>query len=415
MSKQRKWRDTIFENLVLLQRGIDLPQSQRRVGDIPILGSSGVTGYHNESKVAGPGITVGRSGASIGVVTYSDIDFWPLNTALYVKDFRGNHPRFAYYFLKQFDFKRYNSGSAQPSLNRNFVHPTKIRIPPLKTQQAIAHILGTIDEKIDLNRRMNETLEAMAQAIFKSWFVDFDPVKAKARGEQPVGMDAETAALFPDSFEPSGLGEIPRGWRVSEVGKEVIVKGGATPSTKNPLFWDGGSFCWATPKDLSALESPVLLDTARKITEEGVNRISSKLLPKGTLLMSSRAPVGYLAIAEIDTAVNQGFIAMECSKSLNCMYMLFWCKENMETIKSNANGSTFQEISKKNFKPISIIVPEELVLNKFESAISPLYRKIVSNLKERQTLTSLRDTLLPNLISGELSVAEVERKLEAEL
>ena len=166
-------------DFVTLQRGHDLPDAIRRPGNRPVLGSFGITGWHDEARAAGPGVTVGRSGASLGVVSYSPVDCWPLNTTLYVIDFHGNDPRFAYYFLKQFNFRTYNSGSAQPSLNRNFIHPIPVDVPPLQEQRAIAHILGTLDDKIELNRRMNETFEEMARALFKSWFVDFDPVHAK--------------------------------------------------------------------------------------------------------------------------------------------------------------------------------------------------------------------------------------------
>ena len=174
------WKRMSLGDFVTLQRGHDLPDAVRRPGNKPILGSFGVTGWHDEAKATGPGVTVGRSGASFGVVSYSPVDYWPLNTTLYVIDFHGNDQRFAYYFLKQFDFRTYNSGSAQPSLNRNFIHPIPVDVPPLPEQRAIAHILGTLDDKIECNHRMNATLEAMARALFKSWFIDFDPVHAKA-------------------------------------------------------------------------------------------------------------------------------------------------------------------------------------------------------------------------------------------
>lgn len=217
------WRIQKLGDFVSLQRGYDLPESERRSGSIPVIGSFGVTGCHDVSMATGPGVTVGRSGASFGVVTYVSADYWPHNAALYVTDFHGNDPRFAYYFLKTLDFKAYNSGSAQPSLNRNYIYPIPIEVPHLSEQRAIAYILGTLDDKIELNRKMNETLEAIARALFKSWFVDFDPVRAKAEGRQPAGMEAETAALFPDSFEDSVLGEVPKGWRVVPLPEAIEV------------------------------------------------------------------------------------------------------------------------------------------------------------------------------------------------
>ncbi|MDP1607229.1 MAG: restriction endonuclease subunit S [Rhodocyclaceae bacterium] len=219
------WTTMPLGEFVTLQRGHDLPDERRRPGHVPILGSFGITGWHDEAKASGQGVTVGRSGASFGVVSYSAVAYWPLNTALYVIDFHGNNERFAYYLLKKFDFSGYNSGSAQPSLNRNYIHPVPVDVPPLPEQRAIAHILGTLDDKIELNRRMNETLEAMARALFKSWFVDFDPVRAKRDGRDP-GLPKPLADLFPDSFEDSELGEIPKGWGVQRFADTVDIVGG---------------------------------------------------------------------------------------------------------------------------------------------------------------------------------------------
>lgn len=412
-----EWSRMPLGEFVTLQRGHDLPDERRRPGTVPVLGSFGITGWHDTAKARGPGVTVGRSGASFGVVSYSNTDYWPLNTALYVIDFHNNDERFAYYLLKQFAFGGYNSGSAQPSLNRNFIHPVPIDVPSVDEQRAIAHILGTLDDKIELNRRTNETLEAMARALFKAWFVDFEPVRAKLegrwqRGQSLPGLPAHLYDLFPDRLVESELGEIPEGWRVSTIGGEVSVCGGATPSTKEPEFWEGGSHCWATPKDLSALQFPVLMDTDRKITDAGLAKIGSGLLPGGTVLLSSRAPIGYLAIAEVPTAINQGFIAMRCDGVLPNVFVLQWCRENMDAIVGNANGSTFQEISKSNFRPIPIVVPPEPVLAGFRRSADVLHLKLVENERESRSLAQLRDTLLPKLISGELRVPDAEAFLK---
>ena len=206
-----EWPETVFGNFVALQRGHDLPDQERRTGSVPILGSFGVTGFHDTVKAKGPGVTIGRSGASFGVAAYTDKDYWPLNTALYVTDFKGNDPKFAFYFLNLFDFSGYNSGSAQPSLNRNNLYGIPIRIPPPSIQKKISVFVFILDDRITLLRETNTTLEAIAQALFKSWFVDFDPVHAKQQGIVQEGMDDATAALFPNSFEESELGLVPRG------------------------------------------------------------------------------------------------------------------------------------------------------------------------------------------------------------
>lgn len=172
------------------------------------MGSAGQNGSHNVAKAKGPGVVVGRSGASMGRVHYSESDYWPHNTCLYVTDFQGNNPRFAYYVLGSLDLAGYNSGSAQPSLNRNYIYGMPLKIPSRVQQDSIVEVLSALDDRIALLRETNATLEAIAQALFKSWFVDFDPVHARARGEQPADLSPEVAALFPDSFEESELGTI---------------------------------------------------------------------------------------------------------------------------------------------------------------------------------------------------------------
>ena len=147
-----EWRQETFGDFLALQRGHDLPEQDRVPGNIPILGSFGITGWHNSAKAKAPGMTIGRSGGSFGVATYTECDYFPLNTTLYVTDFKGNHPKFAYYFAKNFDFTPFNSGSAQPSLNRNFLYPVEVNIPPIKSDND-RHILRTLDEKIELNRK----------------------------------------------------------------------------------------------------------------------------------------------------------------------------------------------------------------------------------------------------------------------
>ncbi len=297
-------------------------------------------------------------------------------------------------------------GATMPSLNTSLLSEIKIPYPPeIADQRAIAHILGTLDDKIELNRRQNATLEAMAQALFKAWFVDFEPVRAKMdgrwkRGQSLPGLPAHLYDLFPDHLVESELGEIPQGWRISTIGEEVTVCGGSTPSTKQPEYWESGQHHWATPKDLSALKFPVLLETDRKISDAGLAKISSGLLPVGTVLLSSRAPIGYLAITEIPTAINQGFIAIQCDGALPNVFVLPWCRENMNAIIGNANGSTFQEISKSNFKPLHVIVPSDPVLTHFTRSANVFYRQMADNEREARSLARLRDTLLPKLIKN---------------
>ncbi|OAZ59201.1 Type I site-specific deoxyribonuclease [Acetobacter pasteurianus] len=279
--------------------------------------------------------------------------------------------------------------------------------PSPEDQHRIALILDFLDDKIDLNRRTNETLEALARALFRDWFVDFGPTRAKMAGEAPY-LAPELWELFPDRLDDEGK---PEGWHISSIGDEADIVGGSTPSTSNPIFWNGNHF-WATPKDLSGLNSPVLSDTSRQITDEGLTQISSGLLPSGSVLLSSRAPVGYTAITTIPLAINQGFIGVKCAKSLSAPYVLLWMKESMELILQNANGSTFQEISKKNFRPLPIIKASHDLLKAFDIQSQGIFDKIIVNEAESRNLAQLRDLLLPKLMSGEISIRDAEKMVE---
>jgi type I restriction enzyme S subunit len=271
--------------------------------------------------------------------------------------------------------------------------------PTISEQEAIASVLGALDDKIELNRRMNETLEATARAIFKDCFIDFGPTRAEMEGRAPY-LAPDIWSLFPNRLDADGK---PEGWISSTIGQEAEVVGGSTPSTKDAAFW-GGDISWATPKDLSSLSTPVLLSTERQITAAGLSQIGSGLLPVGTVLLSSRAPIGYMAIAEVPVAVNQGFIAMICKKRLSNVFVWLWTQANMKTVHQNANGSTFQEISKANFRPIEVTVPPPELLRVFDDTIKLLFDRIVSNEKEIRTLSTTRDFLLPKLMSGEVRV-----------
>ncbi|KAA1165499.1 restriction endonuclease subunit S [Pseudoalteromonas fuliginea] len=428
------WIETTVGEYCPFVYGKGLPKTQRTEGDIPVFGSNGCVDYHNKSHVNGPGIIIGRKG-SVGAVHLSVEPFWPIDTSFYVEKESIDELKFTYYLLKSLGLEGMNSDSAVPGLNRENAHALPIRIPEkTEDREKLGKWISVYDSKIKLNRQTNQTLEQIAQAMFKSWFVDFDPVRAKiaanAAGEnvQRAAMAAisgknqaaldqleqqhpeqyqqlqSTADLFPDNLIDSELGEIPEGWEWSEIGNEVDVVGGGTPSTKNTDFWDGGDIFWTTPKDMSNLTDKILLETDRKITSAGLKKISSGLLPINTVLMSSRAPVGYLAITKVPLAINQGYIAMKCEVTLTPEYVVQWAESVMDEVKQRASGTTFAEISKKNFKIISVIVPEDKVLAEFTSVVSSLYEKVTETLIETKSLTAIRDTLLPRLLSGELSI-----------
>jgi type I restriction enzyme S subunit len=306
----------------------------------------------------------------------------------------------------------FNAGGSRRAITKGHIESFQLPLPSLAEQGAIARILDALDDKIELNRRMNETLEAMARAVFKSWFVDFDLVRSKAHN-RGLKISKPFTMEFPQNFEESSIGDIPTAWRVRPISDLAEIVGGTTPDTKQSAYWIGGRHYWATPKDLSNLSVPVLLETERKITESGLNQIGSGLLPTGTVLLSSRAPIGYLAVTEIPVAINQGFIAMKPKKGVSNLFLLFWAEWAHDEIVSRANGSTFLEISKSSFRPIPVIDPGEQIFANFDKLVRPIYSKLVANECQSRTLASIRDTLLPKLISGELRVKDAERLVEA--
>ncbi len=372
-STEDEWKLCRWGDLATLEYGKGLSGYENGVGQYPVYGTNGKIGMHTEPLWKGAGVIIGRKGAYRGV-HYSDRPFYVIDTAFYLKPKVEFDFRWAYYQLLTQDINGMDSGSAIPSTSRQDFYALPVRLPPLPEQRAIAAILGVLDDKIELNRRTNRTLEAMARALFKKWFVD----------------------------------EAEEGWEVKPISELATIVGGTTPGTKEPAFWEDGVYHWATPKDLSALASPVLLDTERKITEAGLAQIGSGLLPAGTVLLSSRAPIGYLAIAEIPIAINQGFIAMLPTGRVSNLFLLLWAEYAHAEIMSRANGSTFLEISKSNFRPIPVIVPDEATSRKFDDIAEPLYRRIVGNEKHSRTLAAVRDALLPKLMSGEVRVKGAE-------
>ena len=404
-----QWREVAVGDFAPFAYGKSLPARKRNPsGSVPVVGSNGVVGYHDSALTDGPTIVIGRKG-TVGVVHYFPTPCWPIDTTFFVTDDDAALMRFKYYALSVLGLDQMNTDSAVPGLNRNAAHARELRVPDESEQRAIARILGTLDDKIELNRRMNETLEGMARALFQSWFVDFEPVRAKMdgrwrRGESLPGLPAEHYDLFPDRLVDSELGEIPEGWDVKPLGEVVEVVGGTTPSTKVSEYWDEGIHCWATPKDLSSLCSPVLLDTERKITDAGLGKIGSGLLPPGTVLLSSRAPIGYLAISEEPVAINQGFIGILLREGMSNLFALYWCEVFHAEIVNHANGSTFLEISKSNFRRIPLVVPAEEVMTSFDRLARTLHEHIVSNERESRALAIQRDALLPKLVSGEVGM-----------
>ncbi|HBE5529706.1 TPA: restriction endonuclease subunit S [Escherichia coli] len=322
-----------------------------------------------------------------------------------------------------------SKGTKMPRGDKTAILDYEFNLAPDKYCQHIAKTNTLIFSKLKSNEVINKSLEQMSQTLFKSWFVDFDPVidnaldagnpipeaqQTRAKLRQKVRNSAdfkplpvEIRSLFPSEFEETELGWVPKGWNISLAGEEFIVKGGSTPSTANEDFWINGTIHWTSPKDLTGNQSKVLLDTAKKITPLGLTKISSGLLPVNTVLMSSRAPIGYLAISKVPMAINQGYIAIPSAKHLSPEYTIYWLDNIMDDIKGMAGGTTFAEISKSAFKTIKLLIPSSDIITEFSRITRNHFDMVVQNTKEIDSLTNLRDTLLPKLISGELSLEDL--------
>jgi restriction endonuclease S subunit len=344
----------------------------------------------------------------MGVVTYCPVDYWPHNTVLYVTDFLGNDERFTYYLLRHLNLRRFDSGSAQASLNRNYIYPTVIRVPDPNEQRAIAHILGTLDDKIELNRQMNETLEAIARALFKSWFVAFEPVRAKAEG-RGSGLPQPIADLFPDSFQDGEQGEIPKGWETQAFADTVEMIGGGTPKTSVADFWNG-DIPWFSVVDAPTPSDVWVVDTEKRITHEGLVNSSTRLLPLGTTIISARGTVGRIALAGVEMAMNQSCYGLRSKTGNYGSFTYFATRELVTTLQQRAHGSVFDTITRDTLAGVSVVMPSAPVIEAFETMVHPALERIRIAVHCSRTLSTLRDTLLPKLISGEMRVRHIQHK-----
>ena len=301
-----------------------------------------------------------------------------------------------------------NVGAIFYSLNCRDIPKFEVPLPSLSEQKSIAHILGTLDDKIELNRRMNETLEAMARATFKSWFVDFDPVRAKMDGRKPSGMDDATAALFPDSFEDSELGLIPKGWRTGSVLEQADLLSGGTPKTSISNYWDG-EIPWASAKDVSQCGETFLIATERTISAEGLENSSTKIIdPFSTVIVARGATTGRMTMFGDQIAMNQTCYAL---RSKNAVHFFLYCQARhiISGLVHSAHGSVFDTITTRTFETTSFLLPDEKLTFQFHESVEPIFERVLANLYESRRLATIRDTLLPKLLSGEIRVSEAEQ------
>jgi len=359
------WKECRLEDIIVFQRGHDLPKENMNNGSIPVAGSNGIIGYHNIATTKGPGITIGRSG-NIGTPHFYESDFWAHNTVLYVKDFKDNNEKFVFYFLHTFDFTGFNAGSAVPTLNRNHIHEIPCILPPLTEQKAIASVLSSLDDKIDLLHRQNRTLEAMAETLFRQWFVE------PCKDGLPEGW---REGKLPDEFDFT-MGQSPVGTSFNEEG------------IGSPMFQGNADFGFRFP--------------AERVYTTEPKRFAEPL----DTLVSVRAPVGEQNMALVKCCIGRGVAAFQYSTNKNYYtYTYFKIRSLMSEIKQfNDEGTVFGSIGKEDFKALDITIPTKSLIQDFEQTAKPINDKVIDNCKQIRTLEKLRDTLLPKLMSGEVRV-----------
>ena len=417
-----EWTEATLGEISNLKNGKGLKNSfYREDGQYPVWGANGQIARTDELLNEHPVVVIGRVGAYCGSVHAVFEPNWVTDNAIVATPKENNSFRFLYYFLKYLKPERTSIGSAQPLITQTGLKTLKHSVPPISDQRAIAHILGSLDDKIELNLKMNETLEAMARAIFKSWFVDFDPVRAKARLPSPAGrgiegegvyaLPKEIADLFPDEFEDSELGEIPKGWEVCPLSDVIDLSGGGTPTTNVKEYWDG-DIPWFSVVD-APLESDVfVIDTEKHISQLGVDNSSTKILPYGTTIISARGTVGKCALVGKPMAMNQSCYGITGREERGSIYIYYLIRNLVADLQRSGHGSVFNTITRNTFKTILSTDPEGEITKAFDSFVNPYFQLILKNSHESNTLTKIRDTLLPKLISGELRVPDAEKMLE---
>lgn len=404
----RKIRFTLqtLGDVIELKRGYDLPSKDRIPGQYPIISSSGISGTHSDYQVEGPGVVTGRYG-TLGQIFYEKENFWPLNTTLYVKDFKGNHPKFIYYFLKTLDFWAFSDKAAVPGLNRNDLHTANILFSnDLHYQKSIAFILGSLDDKIDLNRRTNETLEAMARALFRDWFVDFGPTRAKMAGEASY-LAPELWELFPDRLDDEGK---PEGWEVCNFDELVNIN----PKEK------------LSKNTIAPYLSMSELPTQGCLAEAPISRPFSggSKFRNGDTLFARITPClenGKTALAQNleNNIVGWGsteFHILRGKGNVPFSWVYLMARDNefrTNAIRGMTGTSGRQRVASEVLATYKTVTPSgNQIWKAFDRACNPLFEKIIINGAESRTLAQLRDLLLPKLMTGEISIRDAEKMVE---
>ena len=304
-------------------------------------------------------------------------------------------------------------GTRMPRAKWEYVSQYNLPVPTLSKQQEIAHILESLDNKIELNRRLNETLEAMAQTLFKSWFVDFDPVRAKVEGrwrpgESLPGLPAHLYDLFPDRLVPSELGDIPEGWQIGVLDDIVQLLSGGTPNTEVSQYWDG-EIPWYTARDAPSTSDIFVISTKRTVTPAGVQNSPTKILPAKTTIISARGTVGTLALLSMPMAMNQTCYGLRGSRSYSDFYTYWTVRSTVDEIQKQTHGTIFDTITRSTFKLIKIVIPYDSTVKQFESTIFSIMESVLRNLYESSNMITLLDSISPKLFANDLTIRSKDR------
>lgn len=391
-----EWREASLGDVCELKRGYDLPTKRRRPGCVPIVSSSGPTGFHDEARVKGPGVVTGRYG-TLGQVFYVTEDFWPLNTSLYVRDFKGNNPRYVAGLLSSLNLGRYDGAAAVPGLNRNQLHTIPVRLPNADTQRRISLILASFDDLIENNRRRNELLESMARAIYCEWFVHF-----RFPGHENVPMVDSDLGPIPEGWHSVQVSKVARVIRGRSYRKFELVEEGGLPFVNLKCMARGGGFRAGGLKrykgDYKADQLVTTGDIVLAVTDLTQGR---EILAQATMI--PRIPGGK-GVISLDVARLDPFDERD-------RYWIFgalrW-SDFADRIKEYANGSTVLHLSPTHLEEAQILWPQDEYRMALTKAISPLLTQVDSLEDTSRTLTSLRDLLLPKLVTGQIDVSTLD-------
>lgn len=384
------WKDCTLGDVITLKRGYDLPAQARTEGSYPIVSSAGISGTHAEWKVHGPGVVTGRYG-TLGEIHYIPGDFWPLNTTLYVQDFKGNHPRFVSYLLRTLDFGSRSGAAAVPGVNRNDLHRLPVKCPDTTEQRRIVSILSAYDDLIENNTRRIAILEEMARRIYEEWFVRF-----RFPGHEKVRM------------VESELGLVPEGWKTTTLGAVCKrLKSGGTPSRSNNDYWADGTVDWYKTKELW---DGFLFESEEKISEKAIEDRKTSVYEAGTILMAiyGSPTVGRMGITTRRSTCNQAALGFEPDEQQITKWFLFHTLYGLrQEFNSKAQGAAQQNISKEKVAETVFIKPPIPIISAFEQMAEPLWQMMRNLQTKNRNLRTTRDLLLPRLISGELDVSHL--------